>query len=80
MHVKLKRVHITGLDLVSPLTPDCLMRLRQRHFPRLKRVAIDGCDYVIPLRAPPPSLAKILLSHFVRSAAALISRIWRRKE
>jgi hypothetical protein len=52
VHLKLKRVRLFGIPLTAPLSSDRLTSLRQRHFPRLRRAAIDGCEYfVTPLDA-----------------------------
>jgi hypothetical protein len=52
VHLKLKRVGLFGIPLTAPLSSDRLTSLRQRHFPRLRRVTMDGREYfVTPLDA-----------------------------
>jgi hypothetical protein len=55
VHSKLRRIRVSGLSFMT-LPSDCVVRLRQRHFPRLKAVENDGCEYYItPLEAPSPA-------------------------
>jgi hypothetical protein len=51
VHRKLRRIHFAGLTLPA-LSSDCLARLRERHFPRLQFVAIDGRLYFAPPLTP----------------------------
>jgi hypothetical protein len=72
VHLKLKRIHIPGWSLRTPLSSDSFPRLRQRHLPRLKELAIDGRQYFItPLESP--SFAKSLVTRFLKFAAGLVS-------
>jgi hypothetical protein len=73
VHCKLKRIRIFGWDLVTPLKSDVLSRLRQRHFPRLKELSIDGREYFVTPLNESPSFAKSLFNRFAKFAAALIS-------
>jgi hypothetical protein len=53
VHLKLKHIRVSGWTPTTPLTSDSVTRLRQRHFPRLRVVAIDGCEhYLTPLESP----------------------------
>jgi hypothetical protein len=72
VHLRLRHIRVSGLSFTTLRTSDCIRRLRQRHFPRLKGVASDGCEYfVTPLESP--SLAKRLFNRFVKFAVALVS-------
>jgi hypothetical protein len=72
VHLKLKRVRIPGWSLTTPLTSDSFTRLRQRHFPRLKELGIDGREYFV---TPPESrsFVKSLVARFMKFAAGLVS-------
>jgi hypothetical protein len=53
VHLKLNVIRVYGWTPTTPVTSDSVMRLRQRHFPRLRVVAIDGCEhYLTPLELP----------------------------
>jgi hypothetical protein len=50
---KLKHIRVLGLGSSTPLTSDFVLHLRQRHFPRLKELAIYEREYfVTPLESP----------------------------
>jgi hypothetical protein len=75
VHLKLKRVRVPGWGLKTPLTSDSLTRLRQRHFPRLKELAIDGREYLgTPLESP--SVSEAVGTRFMKLAAGLVSYLW----
>jgi hypothetical protein len=80
VHLKLKRVRVSGLGSLSPpATSDFLLRLRQRHFPRLRVVAIDGSEhFVTPL--DPSSFDEHLFTRFANFIVGLVSRFWARRK
>jgi hypothetical protein len=68
VHLKLRRIHIPGWSLKTPLSSDSFTRLRQRH------LAIDGRQYFItPLESP--SFAKSLVTRFLKFAVGLVSHL-----
>jgi hypothetical protein len=71
-HLKLRYVCIYGFKLPRPLPSDFVPRLRQRHFPRLKEVAIGGCHYYVTPLEPPA--AKSFFQRVVKVVAELVSR------
>jgi hypothetical protein len=73
VHWKLRHVRLYGLrHSATPLSSDCLTCLRLRHFPRLKGVAVDGCEFFI---TPLESSAESLIHRFVQFAARLTSKL-----
>jgi hypothetical protein len=77
VHLKLRRIRVSASrHLTSPLTSDSLTRsLRQRHFPRLWVVAINGREhFVTPLELP--SFAQTVFTRVVQFVAGLASRLW----
>jgi hypothetical protein len=47
VHLKLQRIRLRGFKFPNAPSSDALLRMRQRHFPRLKELAIDGCEYFV---------------------------------
>jgi hypothetical protein len=45
VHLTLQRIRLRGFRFPNAPSSDTLLRMRQRHFPRLKELAIDGCEY-----------------------------------
>jgi hypothetical protein len=76
VHSKLKQIRVSvSHHLTSPPTPDSLTRLRQRHFPYLRVVAINGREYfVTPLALP--SFAQYIFNRCMQFA----SRLWKRQK
>jgi hypothetical protein len=77
VHWKLRHLRLYGLrhSATPPLSSDTLVQLRLRHFPRLKGVAVDGCDYfVTPLESTVDDESP--LHRFVQFAVRLTSQLW----
>jgi uncharacterized membrane protein YecN with MAPEG domain len=75
VHLKLRHVHLYGVWFAGG-SSDFVPLLRQRHFPRLKAVAIDGRDYYV---TPLEPLEPPVMSHFqrfVKFVAARVSEFW----
>jgi hypothetical protein len=72
MHLKLRYVRLYGFKLRRPLSSDFVPCLRQRHFPRLKSVAIGGCHYYVTPLEPPA--AKSFFQRFVNAVGEFVSK------
>jgi hypothetical protein len=78
VHLKLKRIRVSGLGSTTLLKSGFFWRLRQRCLPLLKELAIVGCEYfVTPLESP--SFARCLLKRLLQFAAGLAPRVWERR-
>jgi hypothetical protein len=72
MHFKLRHVRLSSFMLRRPLSSDFVPHLRQRHFPRLKSMAIGGCHYYVTPLEPPA--AKSFFQRFVNAVGEFVSK------
>jgi hypothetical protein len=74
VHSKLKHIRVSGLGSSTSLPSDLFARLRQRHFPRLRRMVIFEREYFItPLESPS------FVRQVAQFASRLVSQLWERR-
>jgi hypothetical protein len=56
VHRSLQRIRVPMLSFTTPLPTNCITRLRQHHFPRLKEFMIDRYKHYHVTPLEPPSL------------------------